>query len=123
VQVLVPRESNHVTVDWLARRHFEELLRAGVRILRYRHIMIHSKTATVDGVWSTVGSANIDRYSMLGNYEINLEVYSKPFADQMERMFELDKTNADELTLAEWERRPLHERLVERALSTLSPLV
>ena len=123
VQVLVPRESNHVTADWLARRHFEELLRAGVRIFRYRHIMIHSKTATVDGVWSTVGSANIDRYSMLGNYEINLEVYSERFANQMERMFELDKTNADELTLAEWERRPLPAKLVERALSTLSPLV
>ena len=123
VQVLVPRESNHVTADWLARRHFEELLRAGVRIFRYRHIMIHSKTATVDGVWSTVGSANIDRYSMLGNYEINLEVYSERFADQMERMFELDKTNAGELTLAEWERRPLPAKLVERALSTLSPLV
>ena len=123
VQVLVPRESNHVTADWLARRHFEELLRAGVRIFRYRHIMIHSKTATVDGVWSTVGSANIDRYSMLGNYEINLEVYSERFADQMERMFELDKTNADELTLTEWERRPLPAKLVERALSSLSPLV
>jgi cardiolipin synthase A/B len=41
----------------------------------------------------------------------------------MERMFELDKTNADELTLAEWERRPLPAKLVERALSTLSPLV
>ena len=123
VQVLVPHESNHVTVDWLARRHFEELLLAGVRIFRYRHIMIHSKTATVDGVWSTVGSANIDRYSMLGNYEINLEVYSERFADQMERMFELDKTNAVELTLAEWERRPLSAKLVERALSTLSPLV
>ena len=123
VQVLVPHESNHVTADWLARRHFEELLRAGVRIFRYRHIMIHSKTATVDGVWSTVGSANIDRYSMLGNYEINLEVYSERFADQMERMFELDKTNAVELTLAEWNRRPLPAKLVERALSTLSPLV
>jgi len=123
VQVLVPYESNHVTADWLARRHFEELLRAGVRIFRYRHIMIHSKTATVDGIWSTVGSANIDRYSMLGNYEINLEVYSERFADQMERMFELDKTNADELTLAEWERRPLPAKLVERTLSTLSPLV
>ena len=123
VQVLVPHESNHVTADWLARRHFEELLRAGVRIFRYRHIMIHSKTATVDGIWSTVGSANIDRYSMLGNYEINLEVYSERFADQMERMFELDKTNAVELTLAEWNRRPLPAKLVERALSTLSPLV
>jgi cardiolipin synthase A/B len=123
VQVLVPEHSNHVTADWLGRRHFHELLRAGVRIFRYRHIMIHSKTATIDGVWSTVGSANIDRYSLLGNYEINLEVYSRRFAAQMERMFELDKTNARELTLEEWERRPLPAKIVERVLTTLSPLV
>jgi cardiolipin synthase A/B len=123
VQVLVPEHSNHVTADWLGRRHFHELLQAGVRIFRYRHIMIHSKTATIDGIWSTVGSANIDRYSLLGNYEINLEVYSRRFATQMERMFELDKTNAKELTLEEWARRPLPAKIVERVLATLSPLV
>ena len=123
VQVLIPRDSNHVTADWLARRHFHELLSAGVRIFRYRHIMIHSKTATIDGVWSTVGTANIDRYSMLGNYEINLEVYDERLADQMERVFALDKTNTKELTLEEWESRPLPAKLVERALASLSPLV
>ncbi|MBA2344149.1 MAG: phosphatidylserine/phosphatidylglycerophosphate/cardiolipin synthase family protein [Rubrobacter sp.] len=123
VQVLVPEDSNHVTADWLARRYFWELLVGGVRIFLYRHIMIHSKTATVDGIWSTVGTANIDRYSMLGNYETNLEVYSEPLAAQMERMFELDKTNARELTLREWENRPLPAKAVERILESLGPLV
>ena len=123
VQVLVPEHSNHVTADWLARRHFHELLEAGVRIFLYKHIMIHSKTATVDGVWSTIGSANIDRLSMLGNYELNMEVYSRTLASQMERMFDVDKTNAEELTLQEWERRPLPAKLVERTLASLSPLV
>ena len=123
VQVLVPEQSNHVTADWLARRHFHELLEAGVRIFRYKHIMIHSKTATVDGLWSTIGSANIDRYSMLGNYELNIEVYSKKLAAQMERMFEVDKTNTEELTLEEWENRPLPAKIVEQALANLSPLV
>lgn len=123
VQILVPEHSNHVTADWLARRHFWELLKGGVRIFLYRHIMIHSKTATIDGVWSTVGTANIDRYSLLGNYETNLEVYSEDLADQMERMFELDKTNAREITLEEWEKRPLPAKVVERVLASLSPLV
>jgi cardiolipin synthase len=85
--------------------------------------MIHSKTATVDGIWSTIGSANIDRLSMLGNYELNIEVYSRTLAAQMERMFALDKTNAKELNLEEWERRPLPAKLVERVLASLSPLV
>jgi len=123
IQLLVPEQSNHITADWLARRHFHDLLEAGVRIFLYKHIMIHSKTATVDGLWSTIGSANIDRYSMLGNYELNIEVYSRGLASQMERMFEMDKTNAEELTLEEWARRPLPAKLVERTLASLSPLV
>ncbi len=123
VQVLVPENSNHVTADWLARRHFYELLSAGVKIFLYRHIMIHSKTATIDGIWSTVGTANIDRYSLLGNYETNLEIYSEELAAQMERMFELDKTNAREISLEEWEHRPLPAKAVERILASLSPLV
>jgi cardiolipin synthase len=123
VQLLVPEQSNHVTVDWLARRHFYDLLKNGVRIFLYRHIMIHSKTATADGLWSTIGSANIDRLSMLGNYELNIEVYSGRLAAQMERMFEMDKTNAEEVTLEEWERRPLPAKVVERTLASLSPLV
>ncbi len=123
VQLLVPEHSNHVTVDWLARRHFHDLLKNGVRIFLYRHIMIHSKTATADGLWSTIGSANIDRLSMLGNYELNIEVYSRRLAAQMESMFEVDKTNAEEVTLEEWEHRPLPAKVVERTLASLSPLV
>ncbi len=123
VQVLVPENSNHVTADWLARRHFRELLEAGARIHLYKHIMIHSKTATIDGIWSTVGTANIDRYSLLGNYETNLEVYSADLAGQMERMFELDMTNSREISAEEWDRRPIPAKVVERVLASRSPLV
>ncbi len=123
VQVLVPWNSNHVIADWLARRFFSELLRAGVRIFAYRDIMIHSKTATIDGVWSTVGTANMDRLSLLGNYEANVEVYSPSFAAEMERMFELDKQNAFEITLREWERRSVVNKVVEHTLESLAPLL
>ncbi|WP_240432440.1 phospholipase D-like domain-containing protein [Rubrobacter indicoceani] len=123
VQIVLPRESNHITADWLGRRYFYELLEVGVKIHRYKHIMIHSKTATIDGKWSTIGTANIDRLSLLGNYEVNLEIYSEKLAADMEEMFELDKTNCEELTREEWERRPLAAKVVERALESLGPLV
>ena len=122
VQILLPRDSNHPTVDWLSRRHWYELLHNGVRIFGYENIMIHSKTATIDGVWSTIGTANIDRLSLLQNYEVNLEVYDRGLASQVERMFELDKTNAVELTLENWTRRPLPAKIAERIISTLEPL-
>jgi cardiolipin synthase len=122
VEILLPRDSNHPTVDWLSRRHWYELLENGVRIFAYENIMIHSKTATIDGVWSTVGTANIDRLSLLQNYEVNLEVYDRRLSAQVERMFELDKTNAVELTLENWTRRPLPAKIAERVISTLEPL-
>lgn len=122
VQVLVPKRSTYALADWLARHHFDELLGAGVRIFEYdERYVIHSKSATVDGVWSTVGSANMDSLSLFELHEINLEVYSKRFAAQLERMFEMDKTVSEEVTLEKWRNRPLHARLVESALAPIRP--
>lgn len=122
VQVLLPEQSSYALADWLARYHFDELLRAGVRIFEYdEHYVIHSKSVTIDGVWSTVGSANIDSLSLFGLHENNLEVYSERFAGQMEAVFELDKTNAKEVTQESWESRPLPHKLVEKALAPLRP--
>jgi cardiolipin synthase len=74
VRLLVPAKSNHVVADWISRGYYSQLLRDGVKILRFREAMVHAKTATVDGTWVTVGTANIDRLSLQGNYEINIEV-------------------------------------------------
>lgn len=119
VQILFPRYSNHAIVDWLSRPHTGTMLRAGVRILLYNDFMVHSKTATVDGAWSTVGSSNVDTLSLFGLHETNLEIYSERVAERLERMFELDRTNAEELTVEAWESRPLPVRLIEGALTPL----
>lgn len=123
VQLLFPSKTNHALVDWLARRGFSELLRGGVRIFAYDgRYMLHAKTATVDGVWATVGSANVDNLSFFGLFENNLEVYDERLAEQLEASFELDKTNAEEITLESWQRRPLHEKIIEYAIYPLRPL-
>ncbi len=123
VQIVLPWHSNHVVADWLGRRFFGELLRAGVRIFAYEGAMIHAKTATADGEWSTVGTTNMDRVSLLGNYEVNVAVHSERFAATMERVFELDKTNTFEITLDWWNRRPWPAKLIERGLEHLAPLL
>ena len=123
VRILVPEVSNHVVADWLSRGFYGELLRHGVRIYRYRDAMIHAKTATVDGRWSTVGTANIDRLSLSGNYEINLEILDDDLAKHLETVFENDLGQATELTRAEWERRPLVVRACELLLAPLRPLL
>jgi cardiolipin synthase len=121
VQVLVPWMSNHITADWAARGYFDACLRAGIRIFAYKGAMIHAKTCTIDGVWSTLGTANLDRLSEVGNYEVNLEVYDATFARQMELLFECDKTNAFELTREQWEARPWYVKVSELLLSPLRP--
>lgn len=123
VRVLVPWESNHALADWLARHHFERCLRAGVRLFGYEGAMIHAKTATVDGVWSTVGTANIDRLSLLGNYEINVEIFSEAVAQTMEVVFTCDLGNAREILHEQWSRRPWLARAGELVLSPLWPFI
>jgi cardiolipin synthase len=123
VRILVPEVSNHVVADWLSRGFYGEMLRHGVRIFRYRDAMIHAKTATIDGRWSTVGTANIDRLSLSGNYEINLEILDDDLAKHLETVFTNDLGQATELTRAEWERRPLVVRACELLLAPLRPLL
>jgi len=122
VRVLVPWVSNHVVVDWLTRGYFTECLKAGIRIFGYRH-MLHAKTCTIDGQWSTIGTANLDRLSSVGNYEINAEIYSEALAQQMEELFAYDITNAIELTAEMWLHRPPYSLLGERILSPLRLLL
>jgi cardiolipin synthase A/B len=123
VHVLVPERSNHVLADWLSRGLYTALLRGGVRIHLFEHAMVHAKTATIDGRWTTIGTANIDRLSLTGNYEVNLEITDPDVAEQMERVFEVDLTNARELTLEEWESRHVAAKLGEVILSPLWPLL
>ncbi|OLT51715.1 phosphatidylserine/phosphatidylglycerophosphate/cardiolipin synthase family protein [Cellulosimicrobium sp. CUA-896] len=123
VRVLVPERSNHVLADWLSRGLYEELLRGGVRIHLFRSAMVHAKTATIDGRWTTIGTANIDRLSLTGNYEVNLEITDPDMAEQMEKVFEVDLTNTRELTLEEWESRHVAAKLGEVILSPLWPLL
>jgi cardiolipin synthase len=123
VRIVIPERSNHILADWAARGYYHELLRNGVTLWLYRGAMIHAKTATIDGQWTTIGSANIDRLSLIGNYELNLAVVAESLAGQMESIFEMDMSNCRQLTLEEWEDRGVLPRLSERLMSTLRPLL
>jgi cardiolipin synthase len=123
VRILIPEASNHVLADWLSRGFYLSLLKAGVTILLYQNAMIHAKTATVDGEWSIVGTANIDRLSLTGNYEIGVEIYDTDLAGDLEQIFEIDTSNCRELTLEEWESRHVAARFSEAVLAPLRPLL
>ncbi|WP_147102965.1 phospholipase D-like domain-containing protein [Nesterenkonia populi] len=119
VRIMLPKESNHVVADWVTRGFYRDMLEAGVKVLLYTPAMIHSKTATIDGIWSTVGTANIDRLSLGLNYETNLEIIDAGFAAEMEKVFEADAEHCELLTASDWHRRPHSVRAVETALIPL----
>ena len=123
VRLLLPATSNHVVADWLSRGYYGEMLAAGVRIFRFQGAMVHAKTSTIDGRWSTVGTANIDRLSMTGNYEINVEFIDPAFAAEMERIYRTDLTNCVELTAETWAGRGIHKKFTEMVLAPLRPLL
>ena len=123
VRLLIPAKSNHVVSDWISRGYFSQLLDSGVKVLRYRDAMVHAKTATIDGTWSTVGTANIDRLSLTGNYEINVEIIDPELAGSLEEIFRVDESNCLELTQAEWEARDIYRRFTEFVLNPLRPLL
>jgi cardiolipin synthase len=123
VRILVPGKSNHIVTDWISRGYYSQLLAAGIRIFRFGDAMVHAKTATIDGNWTTIGTANIDRLSLTGNYEINVEVIDADLAAQMEKIFLTDLDNTREMTSAEWESRDVYRRFTEAVLGPLRPLL
>lgn len=123
VRILLPATSNHVLADWLARGFYTQCLAGGIRLFLYQNAMVHAKTATIDGAWSTIGTANLDRLSLLGNFEVNIEIYDEALAQQMEEIFLQDCTNADELTFSQWKRRSPVRIFAETILLPLRPLL
>ncbi|HXT35741.1 MAG TPA: phospholipase D-like domain-containing protein [Chloroflexota bacterium] len=123
VRLLMPARSNHVLSDWLARSRYDQCLSGGIRLLLYQDAMVHAKTATIDGAWSTIGTANLDRLSMVGNFEVNVEIYDSRLAARMEEIFADDAVNCRELTLVEWRRRPLRQKIAEAIVIPIRPFL
>jgi cardiolipin synthase len=123
VRLLIPGKSNHIVADWISRGFFTELLEAGVQIQRYKSAMVHAKTATIDGSWSTIGTANVDRLSLTGNYEINVEFIDASMGAAMEKIFTNDLENCSRLDIPEWESRDVYRRFTELVLKPLRPLL
>ncbi|AXE38212.1 phospholipase D-like domain-containing protein [Acidipropionibacterium virtanenii] len=121
VRIIIPAESNHVVADWLSRGYYERLLGYGVHLLLYQGAMVHAKTCTIDGIWSTIGTANIDRMSLQGNYEVNISVIGDQVASQMEEIFGIDSRNCLELDADQWRDRSVMAKFTEALLAPWRP--
>lgn len=113
VQLILPSQTDSWLVFHAGRNYYDRLLRAGIKIYERRGVILHSKTALIDGVWATVGSTNLDWRSFLHNHELNAVVLGTEFGKQVQTMFDKDLAVSNAITLEQWERRALHLRLKE----------
>jgi cardiolipin synthase len=113
VKLLLPGASDSWLVFHAGRAYYDELLRGGVQIFERRNALLHSKTALIDGAWSAIGSTNLDWRSFLHNQELDAVILGPEFGGQMRSTFQRDLAASNPITLEQWQRRPLDQRLKE----------
>jgi cardiolipin synthase A/B len=123
VRLLLPSQTDAMLLLSAERSHYAGLLKSGIKIYEWRGKMLHAKTATIDGVWSTVGTSNLDWWSIARDNEVNVIILSHPFADQMNAMFDNDLKYASEITPDQWKGRGWRERLDEQFAGIVEPLL
>ena len=123
VRVIVPDHSSSELAIAAGRASYGDLLEAGVHILERHGVVLHAKTAVIDGDYSIVGSSNLDWRSVVYNNEIDAVVIDRAFGRQMEALFRQDEAHSTEITQRSWRARPLGERLDEWIARLIMPLL
>ncbi len=120
VRILVPgNHTDAVPVQLAGRSYYQELLTAGIRIFEYQASMMHAKTVVIDGIWSIVGSANMDERSMELNEENLLGIADRGLARSIEEGLSADYDRSREILLQEWRKRSIVKRALERLATAL----
>ena len=115
VRLLLPEKTDSSLVFYASRSYYDELLSANVKIYEHQVALLHAKTALIDGVWSTVGSTNLDWRSFVNNQEINAVMLGQDFGAQMQNQFEKDLASSKQITLQEWRQRSIGARIKEQS--------
>ncbi len=114
VRLLLPGLSDFGGIVEAGRAHYARLLKDGIEIYEERRALLHAKTLSIDGIWSTVGSANWDWLSFARNDEVNMVVIDQGFAGEMRALFDDDLAHAVPIHADEWKQRPFKDKVRER---------
>lgn len=123
VHLMVPEKSDSRFVNLASQSYYPELLKAGVKIHRYRKGLVHSKTMVIDGEIAIIGTANMDIRSFDLNFEVNAVIYSKEKAEELREIFFTDASESCLLGLEEWQARSKWLFLAEKLARLMSPLL
>ena len=113
VVVLVQGRTDHPMANYAKQAFYAQLLRAGVEIHEYQKSVLHAKTAVIDGVWATVGSSNIDPFSLVLSREANVAVYDHDFASELRASMQQEIEQGAVRVMPETMKAlPLHKRFL-----------
>mgnify|MGYP001420490747 CR=1 FL=1 len=113
VSILLQGRIEYRLLHYATQALYDKLLKSGIRIFEYRHSFLHAKVAVIDQQWATVGSSNIDPFSLLLSREANLVVLDGKFAGELRRSLgQAMQAGASELSPKQWQHLPWYSRLL-----------
>ncbi|WP_179345737.1 cardiolipin synthase [Winogradskyella ursingii] len=123
VKIIVPKKSDSWIAEYATNSYLERLLEASIEVYQYTKGFIHAKTMVIDGVFSSVGTANMDYRSFNINFEVNALVYDKELSKELKALFNDDLKDTEKLDLKSWTNRPKRVKLVEAIARLMAPLL
>jgi len=123
VKLLIPKASDSWTAKHATNSYLQDLLEAGVQVYRYKKGFIHAKTIVVDGIFSSIGTSNMDYRSFNINFEINAFIYQESVSKTLVAQFQEDIKNSEEVSLNTWIKRNSFTKLKESFCRLFSPLL
>jgi len=123
VRIIVPGLSDAITPKWGTNSYIEELVESGVKVYFYKGGFTHSKVIVADGIFSSVGTANLDFRSLETNFEVNAMIYDQEIAGILAGQFLEDQEKSELVILEEWQKRPRINKIKESFARILSPML
>lgn len=123
VRIIIPGKPDNKFVLWASMSYLKRLLEAGVRVYQYQKGFIHSKTLVVDGLVSSIGTANMDLRSFKLNFEVNAFIYNEGVSKNLMEDFFNDLKNCQEINYYEYKNRSLLQKFLESLARLFSPLL
>ncbi len=121
VDIVIPGQNNLRLVNYAMTSQLDQVLKAGCRVWRAAGNFNHAKLTTIDGAWSLIGSSNMDPRSLRLNFELDMEIYSRPVARQIEDLIDLEIAHSEAVTLESLAAIPFRKRLRNRIIWLASP--
>ena len=123
VTLIVPERVDSVMVRYASRAYNDDLLSAGVRILRFRGGLLHTKSVVIDGETTLFGTVNLDIRSLRLNFEVTMIAYDANFGSAVRELQRRYADQSEPIDLQRWRQRRRFTRFLENAAQLMSPLL